>query len=65
LSQRASPGSSPKRWAVCPHPGTRPRNPKPAASSRHRDPAARKLENLKLNYREKIALSAPLVNNPG
>src|SRR5918994_6747898 len=39
--------------------------PHPAASSRHRDPAARKVENLKLNYREKIALSAPLVNNPG
>jgi hypothetical protein len=23
------------------------------------------VENLKLNYREKIALAAPLVNNPG
>jgi hypothetical protein len=51
---------------VCPHPGTRPRKPKPDAPSRHQDPAARTLENLKLNYRQvRITLSASLVNNPG
>jgi hypothetical protein len=51
---------------LCPHPGTRPRHPKPDAPSRPQDPAARTPENLKLNYRrEKITLSASLVNNPG
>jgi hypothetical protein len=51
---------------VCPHPGTRPRNPKPDAPSRHQDRAARTPENLQLNYRpERITLSASLVNNPG
>jgi hypothetical protein len=50
---------------VCPHPETRPRNPKPAAQSHHRGLAARKLGNLELNYREKITLPAPMVNNPG